>query len=459
MLRRKFALQSAFILMSLYFAAYAAAETENYVPVCAAGESDGPGADCVHVLKMGAPGARRVLILIPGYSEGAETFALVGRYISRTLPDVQVWAFDRREQNLIDSSHFGTDSELDYYLKGSYHGATGDTAPETRDWGIAMEIAGLRRVVQAAGAGGRQVLLGGHSGGADTALAYAAWDFDGTPGYQGLAGLVLVDGGTHHAFDGEGYTIHWLTSVQEVEGRLEKLKTGSPFTGDIGYIWQLAGAPESAPIDYQLAADLALRDPHGASPLQDRLPKAMQPPVRVTNAGLLGWLLDSHAPAPDLQVHSGHLDAGPGPLHDWVNDGPAVIADVAAVFAHSKPAAFEWYWPRRLSLDGTAVDPMVDSDITHRLGLRLTHTADIDVPLYVFETGLTHGTVVEAAEWVVANSKIKDPVYVTDASMVHLDPLYDAPGHNMFLSTLVGFLESRHLASGSPASAEQESLR
>ncbi len=415
---------------------------ENYVAFCAPGASDGPTADCVHVLEMGSATAHRVLILVPGHSEGAEIFRGAGGYISRVLPDTQVWAFERREQNLADWSRFGSDAELDYYLKGGYHAEDGDSAPYTRDWGLAQELTELRRVVQAAAADGREVMLGGHSSGAGTAVAYAAWDFDGHPGYRDLSGLVLIDGGTHRAFDGEGYKITWLNSVQEAETRLQKLKTGSPFTGDLGYVWQLPGAPESVAIDYQLVADYALRDPHGPSALQDLLPKAMRPAVRLTNAALLGWLLDTHAPAPDLQLHSGHVDDAPGAVHDWVNAGPADITQVAAAFAHRAPAALEWYWPRRLSLDITAVDPMADSAITQRLGLRLSHTAEIDVPLYVFETGLTHGTVVQAAQWLVASSRIKDPVYVTDDSMVHLDPMFDAPEHNRFLLTLVDFLQS-----------------
>lgn len=438
---RKLPLLSLLALISVCTAGQALA-AEDYVAFCAPGASDGPTADCVHALEIGSAAARRVLILVPGHSEGAEIFRGVGRYISGVLLDTQVWAFERREQNLVDWSHFGSDAELDYYLKGGYHAENGDTAPYTRGWGLSQELTELRRVVQAAAAGGRRVVLGGHSSGAGTALAYAAWDFDGQPGYRDLAGLVLVDGGAHRAFDGEGYKITWLTSMQEVETRLQKLKTGSPFTGDLGYVWQLPGAPESVAIDYQLVADYALRDPHGTSPLQDLLPKAMQPTVRVTNAALLGWLLDTHAPAPDLQLHSGHIDGGSGALHDWVNEGPADIAQVAAAFAHRAPAALEWYWPRRLSLDITAIDPMADSSITQRLGLHLTHAADIDVPLYVFETGLTHGTVVQAAQWVVANSKIKDPVYVSDASMVHLDPVFDAPWHNRFLLTLADFLRS-----------------
>ena len=417
-----------------------AAAADRYVAFCAAGETDRAGPDCVHALEVGASGARRVLILVAGHSEAAGLFRDVARYLSQTVPDTQVWAFDRREQGLIDSSHFGRDGDLDYYLRGGYRAVTGATASSTRDWGLSMELAGLRRVVLAAGAGGRRVFLGGHSSGAGTALAYAGWDFAGTPGYEGLAGLVLIDGGTHRSFDGERYKIHWLHSVAEVDEKLSHIDAASsPFTGDLGYVWQVAGAPESVAIDYQLAGEYALRDPHGPSLLQKLLPSAMQPPLRVTNAALLGWLLDAHAPAPDLQLHCGHIDPA-GALHDWINDGPANIEDVAATLAQSQPAPFEWYWPRRLSLDITAVDPMEDSAISRRLGLRLTHARDINVPLYVFETGLTHGTVVAAAKWVVANSRIKEHVYVTDDTMLHLDPLLDAPPRNMFLSTVAQFL-------------------
>ena len=414
---------------------------EDYVAFCAGANSDGPEADCVHALKIGAGKARRVLVLVPGASEGAESFRDVGRHISSVLPDTQVWALDRREQNLIDSNRFGNDAELDYYLKGQYHPMTAENAGYTRDWGLAMVLAELRRVILAASAGGRQVWLGGHSWGATTALAYAAWDFDGRPGFRDLVGLILIDGGAHGSFDGEGYKVAKITSVEEAQKKLEAIKTGSPFTGDLGFVWQLPGTPESVPIDYQLAADYALRNPHGESPLQTLLPKSMQPAVRVTNAALLGWLLDTHAPAPDLKAHSGHIDTNNVPVHDWVADGPADMGDMAAIFAHARPAAWEWYWPRRLSLDLRAIDPLADSPVTQALGLRLTHAADIDVPLYVFATGITHGTVVSSSQWVVANSKIQKVVYVTDDSMAHLDPLYDRPDRNKFLQTLVKFLQ------------------
>ena len=426
--------------------ARAANPKEDYVAFCVGPNTDDPNADCVHVLKIGAANARRVLVLVPGGSEGAESFRDVGRHISNALPDTQVWAFDRRQQNLIDASRFGNNAEAEYYLKGQYHQVTAENTAATRNWGLVMSLTELRRVVLAASAGARQVWLGGHSWGATTALAYAAWDFDGHPGFRDLAGLILIDGGAHGSFDGEGYSVAKISSVQELEKKLDAIKAGSPFSGDLGFVWGLPGAPESLPIYYQLAADYALRNPHGASPLQTLLPKSMQPAVKVTNAALLGWLLDTHAPAPDLQAHSGHIDTTNVRVHDWIVDGPADIGDLAAIFAHRRPAALEWYWPRRLSLDLTAIDPMEDSPVTQALGLRLTHAADIDIPLYVFATGITHGTVVSSSQWVVANSKIHKVAYVTDDSMSHLDPLYDRLDHNKFVQTLIKFLQESALA-------------
>src|SRR4029077_16164154 len=80
--------------------ARAANPKEDYVAFCAGAKDDGPDADCVHALKIGAGNARRVLVLVPGGSEGAESLRAVGRNISNALPNTQVWAFDRRQQNL-----------------------------------------------------------------------------------------------------------------------------------------------------------------------------------------------------------------------------------------------------------------------------------------------------------------------------------------------------------------------
>ena len=74
------------------------------------------------------------------------------------------------------------------------------------------------------------------------------------------------------------------------------------------------------------------------------------------------------------------------------------------------------------------------------MGLRLWHTHDIDVPLYSFQTGLTHGTVNTAAQWVVANSKIPGASYDGDNAMTHLDVLWADPQRNTMVRSVVPFL-------------------
>src|SRR5689334_1687973 len=78
---------------------------ESYVTNCPAPEpSDGIGCadavklrhvcrpapgtdvDCVHVLEIGDPRARNILILIPGGSEGAAVFRNTARHVVATVP-------------------------------------------------------------------------------------------------------------------------------------------------------------------------------------------------------------------------------------------------------------------------------------------------------------------------------------------------------------------------------------
>jgi pimeloyl-ACP methyl ester carboxylesterase len=440
-LRRTIFLASAAVACAAATAVAAAPQAgapERFVALCRAPASEAAG-DCAHVLEIGPPNPSTVVILVGGASEGAAMLRHTGQAITAALPKVQVWAFERREQNLADLSGLRGTSPADYYLSGGYRQPPEAMADKASRWGLTTTLSDLRTVVLAARQGGkRRVLLGGHSWGATTALAYAAWDFAGKPGYQDLAGLILIDGGVHDAFAGEGYK--YRVTSEDAARRLEQIASGARFADDLNKLWGLKGGSDLVPIDYQLAGVYALKDPHGPSALQDRLPKAMQPPQRLTNAALLGWLLDTHAPAADLQVHSGHFDAAETGVHDWVQTGPARLADVAEAFAGSRPAPLEWYWPRRLSLDLASIDSFATSVVTESLGLPIRHAREIDTPLYVFQTGITHGSIVEAAKWVVANSRITRAVYVSDDTMAHIDPLLDQPGQNRFLTTVVEFI-------------------
>jgi len=438
------ALGSSFSATSGQRAEAPVTSAERYVEFCGAGSAGiaKTPLDCSHALEIGPAEASHVVILLSGLAEGAAMLLPVARYISGAVPDTQVWAVERREQNLADFSEFGTAAALEYYLNGHYRHETPQAAAYARHWGLATSLSDLRIVVGAArGVAGRRVFLGGHSWGATTALAYAAWDFDGHPGYWDLAGLILIDGGVHDSFAGEGFKFR--LTVGDTEKMLARINGGDIFTADIAGLWRLPGRPEQVPLFYQLAAQCAVSDPHGPSKLQNLLPQVMQPAVSVSNSALLGWLIDTHAPLADFQAHSGHLDDRTVGAHDWISDGPASIDVIAAAFAGDRPAGLEWYWPRRMSLDLEAIDPFVASAVTKGLGLSLEHASDIDIPLYAFATGITHGSAISAAKWVVANSKIPEATYVTDESMSHLDPLFDAPPDNKFLQTVTSFLTSQ----------------
>ncbi|RKE20774.1 alpha/beta hydrolase [Streptomyces sp. TLI_171] len=391
----------------------------------------------VHVLKVGPADAHRVLVLIPGRGEAAGGLRLVAESLARATPGLQVWAVDRREQALADLSGFrgSPDRATAYYESDAYR--TQDAARDgyLADWGLATELGDVRKVVLAASDHGRRsVVLGGHSLGATAVLDYAAWDFDGTPGYRDLDGLVVVDGGVRDALSGAGIDFS-LTADQAAAWR-EQIAAGQVFDNATSVYTGFGDRPEAAAVWYELAADWALKDPHGASAIQDQVPAAHRPPQRVTNAGLLGWMLDQHAPLPGYSVHSGHLDAA----GDWVDAGPTPLARVAEGMAGSKPAAWEWYSPNRLALDYFASSAFTDNEVARSQGLRLFHTKDIDIPLYAFQSDLTHGTVGSSARAVAADTRIPSVDVATDESMTHLDILFADPAHNSFVRTAAAFL-------------------
>ena len=160
--------------------------------------------DRVPVERFGPASARTVLVLVPGRTSGAGVFAFVARDLVRRVRGLQVWAVDRREQAFEDTSVIAAgdpDQAVAYYLRGQPVGARLFSPPAVSEvrfmakWGLGLLVGDLHQVVRKARAGGRRVILGGHSLGASVVEAYASWDFAGRAGYRDLAGLVLIDGG------------------------------------------------------------------------------------------------------------------------------------------------------------------------------------------------------------------------------------------------------------------------
>ena len=146
------------IVVSLVLAALAAAvaapatataASEPYVAVAGA---RGPGPakyNRVFVHRFGSPRATRVLVLVPGYLGGAGDFTQIARLLIARVPNLQVWALDRRENAFEDTSVFRTgtvEQAYDYYfgLKAHYVNGKAD-APFVRGWGLTRERAARLR--------------------------------------------------------------------------------------------------------------------------------------------------------------------------------------------------------------------------------------------------------------------------------------------------------------------------
>ncbi|GHH24818.1 alpha/beta hydrolase [Streptomyces rubradiris] len=413
----------------------AAATTPDGVPEVYEPLAGGRGS---RLLRIGTPSAPRVLLLVPPRGYGANVFLHVARDLVQAVPGLQVWAFDRRQQQLSDLSGFAGDpaSARDYYLGGHHRRA--DPAPvDAAGWGLAGLLEDLALAVAEARAGGRQVVLGGHSLGGLTALAYAAWDFAGRPGAAGLAGLMLVDGGPYDAYEGAG--IPTGVTLDQARTALAGIEAGAVFEPGMSAALGLGAAPEAGAVWWQLAARYALAHPHDPAALADALPAPFAIGRPLTNAGLFGLLIDTLTPQLGHAVQSGRLTDG----GDWLDTGPSPLARVAEVYAGDElRSAREWYSPARAMLDYHAVIGFRNSETARFLGLRLTHTAELDIPLYVFQSNFAKGTVGRAAQRLAADTKIPHLSLHSDFSMLHQDVLLAVPERNSFLHTAVPFLEA-----------------
>jgi pimeloyl-ACP methyl ester carboxylesterase len=398
--------------------------------------------DKVFVLQIGPSSAKHVLVLVPGTQGAAGSVAFAGRDIQAALgADWQVWATDRREVAFQDTKALASgdpDAAKAYYLGFKYKQTTTREAPFARKWGLAVALNDLHQVIKRARAGGRKVVLGGHSLGAEEAIAYPAWDFNGRPGYKDLSGVVLIDGGELGAFSSRIGRMS-LAQVRQQKAAIDK---GDAFDDILGI-----GNPSIASIFSAVAAMYALKQPDAPSALAPNalVPPNLKPPFATTNAGFVGNIFDkSHSPASfaGLRVRMGDF-AADGDPRPWVDGENMTVARFAAAFSQAKPTFAEWYFPRRLSLDSFGADSMKRDKVTNLLGLRLWHTKEMNVPLYAYQTDLTSGGVLIGAQNVKKASKIPRLVTVDDgANASHLDPVIAPPETNRFIQTVVPFLRS-----------------
>ena len=98
-----------------------------------------------------------------------------------------------------------------------------------------------------------------------------------------------------------------------------------------------------------------------------------------------------------------------------------------------------WFHPRRLSLDGSAVNGGVRTPAQARARAARLARTHLRIPVYAFETSLGDGRVIKGARRLARRARFAK--YVDrSATYAHLDPLAAAPGRNDFLKTVLPFL-------------------
>jgi hypothetical protein len=394
--------------------------------------------DRVPVERFGPASARTVLVLVPGKTSGAGVFAFMARDLARRVRGLQVWAVDRREQAFEDTSVIAAgdpDQALAYYLRGQPAGGRRFSPPPVSEvrfmakWGLGLLLGDLHRVVRRARAGGRRVILGGHSLGASVAEAYASWDFAGRAGYRDLDGLVLIDGGLPLAPSS-------LTPAQ-ARAILNVITTEGPRLDVLGqrrpYLYGVLSA---------IAGLYAEKQPQERSPLDTITPSLpFQPPFPATNQTWLG--LASQFFYPPRREALGHAGdpAASGDPRPWIDGDITPIARLARLLTRTPINSVDWYIPRRLvELDIRAAEPLATTPLTRLLGLRLTHRAEIRLPLYAFQTGSAPGVLRDARRLARA-TRIRGSSLASDPAMTHVDPLTAIPNRNSFLRTVTPFLK------------------
>jgi len=390
----------------------------------AAGRTGAASQPLVGIAKYGPATATRVLVLVPGSGGSGGGFSEIAPAIVAHVPNLQVWATDRRGDALADLRGFASGDPAAAY--GYYFGRkplggaifdpnVASKHPEARGWGLPVALADLRRVVLAARAGGRRkVILGGHSIGAATALAYAAWDFGGRAGYRDLAGIVLIDGGELGTFG--------TPTLAQARAGLAKLGAqASPFDDRLGI-----GVPWIFGVLSQISALYALKAPDQPSVLAANplVPPQFRPPGSPTNADFYAFAAKS---------------AGIDVAHCG--------ATRAAQLAAATPLTLSsWYYPTRLDIDLIGAASLRPDPVTRLLGLasRLRHLAQVDVPLYAFATGDIPTTLAGARAFLAdSRSPRSAAVLAQDPTLRHVDPLCVPYAKSRFLHTLVPWLAKR----------------
>ena len=421
----------------------------------------------VGVIEVGPKTATNVLVLEPGTSAAAAYFVPFAKWLVERVGGWQVWSVERRE-NLLEDQSMLTKAKLgkasaeevfNYYLgwivnpaiKHHFNAVPESRVGFAREWGMNVAVEDLHVVVEAAKALGGKVVLGGHSLGGSVVTAYATWDFGGTPGADGLSGLVYDDGGSSPI----------PVSAEEAEKELKTLSEKSPWLAFGGipspYLGLFSALGSTSTVEFPEEASLAESFPLLPS---DLVPKNEEGEVLpVTNEAEFGYGVNYNTSPPSLiaaQVHAGKgIEATPKEdgLYGWNGEGALTplkrYAEMLSGAGIRDANGTEWYFPERLTIDTGAVaegnaNPAQEVLDEHAIfGHELPKSLKIIAIDTELDKYLGGGNTLEAAEILAEQSGIpKENLTLIneEETYSHNDPAGAYP-NNEFFNQLVPFLE------------------
>jgi len=328
---------------------------------------------------VGAPKeVQAILILIPGFMGGANSFDYIGRQLvsmaeaDEEVGSLEVWAVDRRTNCLEDLTGMNAAEAagdpsiaVNYYYHGVeegghvFQGFLGEPdVPFLSEFGLKLLMDDIRKIIAEmlpVGADPKEtVFIGGHSAGGGYASFFAGWDFDGNEtteddaGFNNCAGLIGLDG-TVGPRSGDPI------EESEYTQRLAQIRSGASPRLSL-----LMGVTPEALALFELIGMNAHWFPDDESTLSQDVPYSSSvlnlmgllhsrdlthfltgtptfADFRYTNEAVLGAFFDDNFnPVGILQTSMGFLQGGPVVEKDFPGD----LADLLGLFGIQKDGVF-----------------------------------------------------------------------------------------------------------------------
>jgi hypothetical protein len=319
-----------------------------------------------------------ILILIPGFMGGANSFDYIGRQLvsmaeaDAGVGSLEVWALDRRPNCLEDLTGMNAAEAagdpgiaVDYYYYGAevgghvFQGFLGEPdVPYLSEFGLKLLMDDVQKIITEklpeTADPKETVFVGGHSAGGGYASYFAGWDFDGNEtteedaGFNSCAGLIGLDGRVASRSGDYIEESEFTQRLAEIRsGAAARLNLLMGVTPEALALFELVGMsahmfPDEESIlgrdvPYSSSVVSLMRLLHSRDLTHYLTGTPAFSDFRYTNEAVLGIFFDDNFnPVGILQTSMGFLQGGPVVEKDFPGD----LADLLGLFGIQKDGVF-----------------------------------------------------------------------------------------------------------------------